>query len=858
MTASASQPKAVPVDRRIIERPRLIKLLDETDAHTILLLAPAGYGKTTLARQWAKTLNGAIWVTLSQAHRDVAVIATDLARAIDPEGRDAHAFVETYIKAQSNPQRVAREIALMVTEQLRKARVHWLVLDDYHEVSNEPSVESFVEVLNAQLECRLLIASRLRPTWATARLAVYGDVLELTRADLALDAAESRRILGRHPDHEYVAAQADGWPALIGLAANAQLVPRPGEQLRSNLLHDYFAEELFKSAPSQLQRQLMKAAVAPDLRHETLSRIFGSRTAEFVNAAHQIGFINIGEEELELHPLLRDFLLEKLTAVSDVKTIIDVSIEACVEGHRWERAFDLILRFDRGDLVEPILDAAYLPLIRSGQVATLAAFAAKIRAAPAFPPAAIDLAEADVALADGAFDLAARVAQRAASRLPNPHHLKSRANMITAASAFARAQLAEAETAYHEAFETAQSPGDELDALRGWALSSLQSETPVPPWVIERLEARRWDSPLDLVRHTILELTRLHFTTGYRDAAPLLQEAELVLDQVEDPRARSSFTNVAAYITALAGRYREASRWQRLCDSDISAFDLDFARPHSYWNNGHLALGLRRFGAAERLLQQLEDAISSHPLDYHVLNARILRGRLALETGQVDQALALLPDVKREVVIPSIHGEYVATRGLALAVSGLGDAATEAASRAVEVTSAVEVRVLAKAVDAVLSLKGDRSAAAYELWEMADALEVWDPLVVAIRASASLAETLAAIEPIREPLASLYRRSNDLGLARRAGLRARAVEKPGELLSPRELEVLGLMARGCRNKEIAEALVLSTSTVKVHVRHIFEKLGIRSRSQAVARLQALDQAITAASSEADTTSGSST
>ena len=54
MTANASQPREVRRDPRIIERPRLIKLLDETDARTILLLAPAGYGKTTLARQWAK------------------------------------------------------------------------------------------------------------------------------------------------------------------------------------------------------------------------------------------------------------------------------------------------------------------------------------------------------------------------------------------------------------------------------------------------------------------------------------------------------------------------------------------------------------------------------------------------------------------------------------------------------------------------------------------------------------------------------------------------------------------------------------------------------------------------------------
>jgi replication-associated recombination protein RarA len=38
--------------RHIIKRPRLTKLLDEADARVILLVAPAGYGKTTLAREW--------------------------------------------------------------------------------------------------------------------------------------------------------------------------------------------------------------------------------------------------------------------------------------------------------------------------------------------------------------------------------------------------------------------------------------------------------------------------------------------------------------------------------------------------------------------------------------------------------------------------------------------------------------------------------------------------------------------------------------------------------------------------------------------------------------------------------------
>src|SRR3954447_5881123 len=103
MAADAKQPKVVRRESRIIERPRLIKLLDETDARTILLLAPAGYGKTTLARQWAKTLNGAIWVTLSAEDRDIAAIAMKFARAGDPDELGAAAHVASYLKAHSNP-----------------------------------------------------------------------------------------------------------------------------------------------------------------------------------------------------------------------------------------------------------------------------------------------------------------------------------------------------------------------------------------------------------------------------------------------------------------------------------------------------------------------------------------------------------------------------------------------------------------------------------------------------------------------------------------------------------------------------------------------------------------------------------
>src|SRR5438045_3783757 len=68
----------------IIKRPRLTKILDESEARILLLVAPAGYGKTTLAREWLEGKDRVAWYSGGPAMADVAALAVGIAEALDP------------------------------------------------------------------------------------------------------------------------------------------------------------------------------------------------------------------------------------------------------------------------------------------------------------------------------------------------------------------------------------------------------------------------------------------------------------------------------------------------------------------------------------------------------------------------------------------------------------------------------------------------------------------------------------------------------------------------------------------------------------------------------------------------------
>src|SRR2546426_7648441 len=144
-------------------------MLDESGARIILLVAPAGYGKTTLAQEWLEEKRAA-WYRCGPASADVAALAVGLATAASEIVPGAGDRMGQRLRATDRPEEDARILAEMLAEDLAEwPEDAWLAIDDYHFAAGSPASEIFVEEISSAPSLRLLVTSRHRPAWATAR-----------------------------------------------------------------------------------------------------------------------------------------------------------------------------------------------------------------------------------------------------------------------------------------------------------------------------------------------------------------------------------------------------------------------------------------------------------------------------------------------------------------------------------------------------------------------------------------------------------------------------------------------------------------------------------------------------------------
>jgi LuxR family maltose regulon positive regulatory protein len=258
----------------VVTRAALVDRLAAADVPFITVVAPPGYGKTTLLAQWAGRLAPRVaWVSCDDADNDPVVLFSALAAALDRIEPVEPAIFWALASSGAGITVVPRLVSAIAAMPPPVT----LVLDHAEAVTNKQCLITITELaLRLPKGCQLALASRRNVPLPTARLRAQGQILEITAEDLAMDPAEASSLLegaGIEPGVVGVPEllqRTEGWPAglyLAALAMRAGLGPGEvgsaftgddrfmGDYLRAELLsHVSAADASFLTRTSVLDR----------------------------------------------------------------------------------------------------------------------------------------------------------------------------------------------------------------------------------------------------------------------------------------------------------------------------------------------------------------------------------------------------------------------------------------------------------------------------------------------------------------------------------------------------------------------------------------------------------------------------
>ena len=826
-----------PAQRHIIKRPRLTRLLDEAEARVLLLVAPAGYGKTTLAREWVTARNRQpLWFRVQREGIGVVTAAQGLAAALTRIAPRAQRAVVEFTAAspvpETRPEDVADLLAQEVTEWPANA---WLVIDEYEALVPASPAERAVSRFIQRTSPRVLITSRERPTWISPRHLLYGEALEIGRNALAMTVDEAADVLlNARNEAAGIVALADGWPAVIGLAA---LLPSMGDATAAPVpeeLYDFFAQELYERLGPTTKEHLPWLAVPSIFDRALAHRLLGMETAESViSEASAAGFISVRDRtELEIHPLARAFLQRKIALPPTNQDEAQRRIACLMEVARWDDAFEAVRRFEMPQVVPELIRGSFDSMVVQGRLSTLAEWADWAEARTGADAPETSLVRAESALRRGDWRLAEALAVSCVGT-SSDRHITARALLCAGLAGNLLDDVGRAKRYFARAVEADESPLVQRAALWGHFLASTLENDEGWQAALRRLEDARDSAPSHVIRVQQARMIAAAREGGLETAASRGLATEPLLEHVSDPIVRSGFLNSLADILVMTGHYAEAERVANREIREAERYHLDFVLPNAIATIAAAKCGQGRYTASLELLDR--ESRDDHTIDSFVRTNRVgLRVRVHLSLGNIDQALkaasALAAGARDD-----IHSEVCAIIAFAHALAGVEEDARRYLDHAQKCTWFAATRVFAAATEATLSADIRGSIDSMRVQAFVDAVlgtDHIDSAVCVLRASPLLAEAISAAGA-HELLTLAARASNDRGLASLAGIDTHTVRTVA--LSNREVEVLELVAQGLRNAQIATRLVISDKTVKTHLQHIYDKLDVRSRTEAVAR-----------------------
>jgi len=826
---------ASPALDHIIERPRLIARLEEGGGSRVsLFAAPAGYGKTTLARQWSQRQAGPVaWYRTRRASGDVALLAVqldELLASIAPDLPREPQKVASIASVNPSPKPLGRAI-VRTFETLTQDAL--LVVDEW-EAAGTDEAEELLSMLVDGLDIRFLVTTRTRPDWFTPRLEVYGEGLEIGVDELAMTDEEATQVLaavGAVAGRARLMRTADGWPAVLGLAAMSGDVDFTSSRLLSHTLYDFLASDLLAAAAPETQAALMLLAVAsvPDV--EVARTVLGAEADDVIEDAVTRGLLIVTERKsLSLHPLLRELLVRRFDeAGAETREALLARCRRLLVARRWNEALSVAEVAHDADFVTEAISAALDDLLAAGRTSSLQRWVSAARSARA-EGGFIDYAESEALLRGNELDGGMALATQAARSLDGD--LAARAHLVAGRAA----HLSDRPNRTERHADLAAASAETLETREGalW-LRFLSALVRQAPDLSERLEEFRSASQSGLKQSLMIATAELGVAEVEGGLDDALDDARAVLGLAtgsEDPLAHTGVLSGYSSILVMRGRYDESLKSSEALASVAENSGVEFAVRYAQCYSASAYIGLRRFSVAARILSMLERDTQNDPGSYFLHNLPSQRARLYASVGDLQRARDVLSLDPPERANKAGRGEFRGWQAVLAAVAEDACGAKALATDARRGSRDLGTKALSYLAEAIVALNDEKHDSAVGRLRTVIETGMWDPVVIAVRAAPRLGAFIAEQPDWRSWLQRLLTASRDASLAASLGLQIPRAAKDRAGLSPRESEVHELLAQGLTNEEIAKLLFISLSTTKVHVKHIYDKLGVRSRLEA--------------------------
>jgi LuxR family maltose regulon positive regulatory protein len=878
----------------LIPRPRLLDMASQLSGKKLAVIkAPAGFGKTSLAAAWSQGLqksgNAVGWLTIDPDDDEpptfIFYLCHALQRAWETVGAAAIDLIQERLLL--NPRAVLSTLANDLADIDDEI---YLTLEDYHWITNTEIHEALSFFLrHSPSNCHVVLTTRTEPPLPLASLRAQNGLLEIDAQALRFDLQEMRQFIEvERPgtlspsDVRLLHEKTEGWPAALRVVTSTsiQLDHDFGQYVRNlsgaqRPIGAYF-QEVFDGLPRDMVQFMLRTAVLNRLCAPLCEVVTGANSGQELLRSieqRQLLLVPLDQEGqwYRYHPLLAEYLRMRLESElgNEIPGLHQRASLWYADRELWTEAVQHA--FAGGDAVRALgwIKHCAMDLVKKGDLFTLLGWQRLF-------PTGLMRGQPEVGLAIArALALAVRYDESlallgelerdiSADRPHDQETIRCEYDTIRSVALALKDDTEAALSVAQDCLGRSADPWTANLASNVVRLGHLKRgdfrefyATPWVPYSIEEDKRNVLGSVYYRCLQGMAEAQQLRVASADRYYLDALRLAE----QHVGPNSVAAAlpASLIARIRYEQGQLDEAESLLIYRVPLIDAGTLLDCVLSAYFVMARIAVHRMNVEWAHTLLEVAEGQGSARGWGRLSAAAVLERARLFLNEGRIDAGAGCLKTLER------LATEYSAPTNCAWSdihrYAAFGRAylasAEERFEDAISILNGLRLE-FERVGNRHLALRAQTHAATvkFRAKQVAEALESFGEIVTAFARVGIYQPILDEGKEIGPLLAAFQDKAGRSGGSRElmsyisnltAGWKSRYEAPPreapasavAESLTPRESDILRLIAKGLSNKEIAKDLAITPETVKTHVKHVFTKLNVERRAHAVSRAEIL-------------------